>query len=342
VQALDTKDPILSTTQLPYTTINSHIDSTQTYTIPVGTSPSLEMQPQKVSETMANQQQLLMTNSQQMLTTVKSHPMQFQNQSVPSLYMSSSSQAVPQQVQDLSVLMTTSSVLPVVSPSVNQANCDIRITNTLEEAVYSHSVLNMQSQQINQNQVQAAAIRSKHPPNDTTAAIAKVSSQEATINKTTKRHVRNILPKGPTENVPTDLSNRPQNLTNRNQLRIDIDNVLNQPTTETFPHQRLQDSNYQAAGVESQLLSYGPTHTENVPVNEATATCDKKDKTVVKSSDSSEVNGTEVTEDMAHLQQIHGRCVLCGKYSLYLCSSCKKIWYCSPECQVHITFTQHT
>ncbi|XP_052797419.1 uncharacterized protein LOC128229674 isoform X2 [Mya arenaria] len=39
-------------------------------------------------------------------------------------------------------------------------------------------------------------------------------------------------------------------------------------------------------------------------------------------------------EELPHLQQIHGRCVLCGKYSLYLCSNCKKIWYCSPGCQL--------
>lgn len=41
-----------------------------------------------------------------------------------------------------------------------------------------------------------------------------------------------------------------------------------------------------------------------------------------------------VEENMPHLQQVHGECVMCGKYSLYLCSNCKKIWYCSPDCQV--------
>ncbi|XP_045171426.2 uncharacterized protein LOC123533706 [Mercenaria mercenaria] len=39
-------------------------------------------------------------------------------------------------------------------------------------------------------------------------------------------------------------------------------------------------------------------------------------------------------EELPHLQQVHGECVMCGKYSLYLCSNCKKIWYCSPECQL--------
>lgn len=39
-------------------------------------------------------------------------------------------------------------------------------------------------------------------------------------------------------------------------------------------------------------------------------------------------------ENLPHLQQVHGECVMCGKYSLYLCSNCKKIWYCSPDCQV--------
>ena len=40
--------------------------------------------------------------------------------------------------------------------------------------------------------------------------------------------------------------------------------------------------------------------------------------------------------DMPHRQQVNGTCVLCGRYSLYLCSNCKKIWYCSPECQVSV------
>ena len=43
---------------------------------------------------------------------------------------------------------------------------------------------------------------------------------------------------------------------------------------------------------------------------------------------------SKVVEELPHLQQVHGECVMCGKYSLYLCSNCKKIWYCSPECQV--------
>ena len=39
-------------------------------------------------------------------------------------------------------------------------------------------------------------------------------------------------------------------------------------------------------------------------------------------------------DDIPHLQQVHGSCVLCGKFSLYLCSDCKNVWYCSPACQV--------
>ena len=42
-------------------------------------------------------------------------------------------------------------------------------------------------------------------------------------------------------------------------------------------------------------------------------------------------------EDYPHLQQVHSSCVLCGKFSLYLCSNCKEVWYCSPACQVCIT-----
>ena len=45
----------------------------------------------------------------------------------------------------------------------------------------------------------------------------------------------------------------------------------------------------------------------------------------------------DVAEDsIPHLQQVHGSCVLCGKFSLYLCSTCKRVWYCSPACQVRI------
>lgn len=38
-------------------------------------------------------------------------------------------------------------------------------------------------------------------------------------------------------------------------------------------------------------------------------------------------------DDIPHIQQVHGSCVLCGKFSLYLCSTCKNVWYCSPACQ---------
>lgn len=63
-----------------------------------------------------------------------------------------------------------------------------------------------------------------------------------------------------------------------------------------------------------------------------------KDNRAIREKGGSTDQEVEVKEDMemAHLQQIHGRCILCGKYSLYLCSSCKKIWYCSPQCQVQI------
>lgn len=53
----------------------------------------------------------------------------------------------------------------------------------------------------------------------------------------------------------------------------------------------------------------------------------------VKNSTQSQSEG-QVDGDLPHLQQVHGECFMCGKYSLYLCSNCKEIWYCSPECQV--------
>ncbi|KAK3592653.1 hypothetical protein CHS0354_034731 [Potamilus streckersoni] len=43
----------------------------------------------------------------------------------------------------------------------------------------------------------------------------------------------------------------------------------------------------------------------------------------------------------AHLQQINGSCVMCGNFSLYLCSCCKKMWYCSPRCQL-MHWTTHS
>ena len=50
---------------------------------------------------------------------------------------------------------------------------------------------------------------------------------------------------------------------------------------------------------------------------------------------SNTVEVIEVEEDdFPHLQQVHSSCVLCGKFSLYLCSNCKEVWYCSPTCQV--------
>ena len=33
-------------------------------------------------------------------------------------------------------------------------------------------------------------------------------------------------------------------------------------------------------------------------------------------------------------QHIFGSCIMCGKFSLYLCSTCQNIWYCSQQCQV--------
>jgi len=37
------------------------------------------------------------------------------------------------------------------------------------------------------------------------------------------------------------------------------------------------------------------------------------------------------------LQPANGNCVLCGKFAMFLCSSCQKIWYCSQVCQVRFS-----
>ncbi|XP_069134954.1 serine-rich adhesin for platelets-like isoform X1 [Argopecten irradians] len=36
-----------------------------------------------------------------------------------------------------------------------------------------------------------------------------------------------------------------------------------------------------------------------------------------------------------HLQQINGNCKVCGKSAMFLCSSCKQVWYCSQTCQLN-------
>lgn len=35
---------------------------------------------------------------------------------------------------------------------------------------------------------------------------------------------------------------------------------------------------------------------------------------------------------------VNGKCIVCSKFALYLCSKCQQFWYCSPQCQVGITF----
>lgn len=34
------------------------------------------------------------------------------------------------------------------------------------------------------------------------------------------------------------------------------------------------------------------------------------------------------------IQMIRCNCIVCSKVAMYLCSSCKKVWYCSTKCQV--------
>ncbi|XP_033748830.1 formin-J-like [Pecten maximus] len=40
-------------------------------------------------------------------------------------------------------------------------------------------------------------------------------------------------------------------------------------------------------------------------------------------------------ETPPQLQQINGNCKVCGKSAMFLCSSCKLVWYCSQTCQLN-------
>lgn len=55
-------------------------------------------------------------------------------------------------------------------------------------------------------------------------------------------------------------------------------------------------------------------------------------------SNSQVVQGSGMPQQEAgsKAQHIFGNCIMCGKFSLYLCSTCQSIWYCSQQCQVCI------
>ncbi|CAC5417975.1 unnamed protein product [Mytilus coruscus] len=61
-------------------------------------------------------------------------------------------------------------------------------------------------------------------------------------------------------------------------------------------------------------------------------------------SNSQVVQGSGMPQQEAgsKAQHIFGNCIMCGKFSLYLCSTCQSIWYCSQQCQLkHWTTHQH-
>lgn len=39
------------------------------------------------------------------------------------------------------------------------------------------------------------------------------------------------------------------------------------------------------------------------------------------------------TKQNVHMN-VNGKCIVCSKFALYLCSKCQLFWYCSPQCQV--------
>lgn len=52
-------------------------------------------------------------------------------------------------------------------------------------------------------------------------------------------------------------------------------------------------------------------------------------------------SGMPQQEAGSKAQHIFGNCIMCGKFSLYLCSTCQSIWYCSQQCQVCINSICH-
>ena len=46
---------------------------------------------------------------------------------------------------------------------------------------------------------------------------------------------------------------------------------------------------------------------------------------------------SQQSQPSMHLN-VNGKCIVCSKFALYLCSKCQQFWYCSPQCQVGITF----
>uniref|UniRef100_A0A8W8JPF1 MYND-type domain-containing protein n=4 Tax=Magallana gigas TaxID=29159 RepID=A0A8W8JPF1_MAGGI len=47
------------------------------------------------------------------------------------------------------------------------------------------------------------------------------------------------------------------------------------------------------------------------------------------------------TKPNVHMN-VNGKCIVCSKFALYLCSKCQLFWYCSPQCQLkHWVTHQH-
>ncbi|XP_022340606.2 uncharacterized protein LOC111135135 isoform X8 [Crassostrea virginica] len=50
---------------------------------------------------------------------------------------------------------------------------------------------------------------------------------------------------------------------------------------------------------------------------------------------------SQQSQPSMHLN-VNGKCIVCSKFALYLCSKCQQFWYCSPQCQLkHWVTHQH-
>lgn len=139
-----------------------------------------------------------------------------------------------------------------------------------------------------------------------------------------RRRYQAILPKS-SEN---SLNAAPEFLQNLSHKSFNNRNSANNQQGEVNSHIPTHNSNLSNVPDDTVVMATKASFDDNTA----------KDNRAIREKGGSTDQEVEVKEDMemAHLQQIHGRCILCGKYSLYLCSSCKKIWYCSPQCQVQI------
>ena len=132
-------------------------------------------------------------------------------------------------------------------------------------------------------------------------------------------HARNQMTVSVDPNLPSNQGHA------RNQITVNVDPNL--PSNESHARNQI------TVNVDPQVLELS----QPLPDNQG---YQRNEMTLTSTRSQCQGDTVEVIEveedDFPHLQQVHSNCVLCGKFSLYLCSTCKEVWYCSPACQVGI------